>query len=149
MFGVPSVHSIHIISVPTVVCVTYIWNSVKYAIADDVYCIILSLFLAIDFFLKLLNICIMHLQNPSHNKNMYCTFQLVVVKPFSYILVRQGLNYFNAFFNKNNPIQAIYFMDIGSPGSLLVILILTCVRNPLSLYSSSIKCLTNGILINQ
>ena len=40
-------------------------------------------------------------------------------------------------------------MDIGSPGPLLVILILIYIKNPLSLYSSPIKCLTNNILINQ
>ena len=91
----------------------------------------------------------MRLQNPFYDENMYRTFQLVVVKPFFYILVRQGLNYSNALPNKNNPAQAICFMDVGSPRPLLVILILICVRNPLSLYSSPLKYATDGILINQ
>ena len=90
----------------------------------------------------------MCLQNPSYNENMYYTFQLVVVKPFSYISVKQGLNYSNTLPNKNNPAQATYFIDISSPGPLLVILILTYIKNPLSLYSSPIKRLTDGILIN-
>ena len=42
----------------------------------------------------------MRLQNPSYNKNIYYIFQLVVVKPFFYILVRQGLNYSNTLPNK-------------------------------------------------
>ena len=41
-------------------------------------------------------------------------------------------------------------MAIGSPGPLLVILILilTCIKNPFSLYSSPVKYLTDSILIN-
>ena len=66
--------------------------------------------------------------------------------PFFYIFIRQGLNYSNTLPNKNNPAQAIYFITIGSPSPLLVILILTYVRNPFSLYTSPLKCLTNGIL---
>ena len=90
-----------------------------------------------------------YLQNPSYNENIYYTFQLVVVKPFSCILVRQGLNHFNTLFNKNNPVQATYFINVSNLGPLLVILILTYIKNPFSLYSSPIKCLTDGILINQ
>ena len=68
--------------------------------------------------------------------------------PFFYILVRQDLNYFNTLFNKNKLIQATYFITVGSPSPLLVILILTYIRNPLSLYTFPLKCLTNGILTN-
>ena len=39
-------------------------------------------------------------------------------------------------------------MTVGSPSPLLVILILTCVKNPLNLYALLLNCLTNGILIN-
>ena len=66
--------------------------------------------------------------------------------PFFYILVKQGLNYFSTLSNKNKPVQAIYFIIVGSPSPLLVILILTYIRNPLSLYTSPLKYLTNGIL---
>ena len=65
---------------------------------------------------------------------------------FSYISIRQGLNHFSAFPNKNNPVQAIYFITVSSPGPLLVILILTYVKNPLNLYTSLLKYLTAGIL---
>ena len=68
--------------------------------------------------------------------------------PFFYIFIKQGLNYFNTFPNKNNPTQAIYFITINSPSPLLVILILIYIRNPFSLYTSLLKYLTNGILIN-
>ena len=68
--------------------------------------------------------------------------------PFTYISVRQGLNHSNIFFNKYNLVQATYFITVGSPGPLLIILILTYVRNPLNLYISPLKCLTNGILTN-
>ena len=39
-------------------------------------------------------------------------------------------------------------MTINSLGPLLVILILTYIRNPLSLYTFLLKCLTNSILTN-
>ena len=68
--------------------------------------------------------------------------------PFSYISVKQGLNYFNTLFNKYNPTQATYFITVGSPGPLLIILILTYIRNPLNLYTSPLKCSTNSILTN-
>ena len=68
--------------------------------------------------------------------------------PFSYILIKQDLNHFNAFPNKNNPRQATYFITISSPSPLLVILILTYIRNPLSLYISLLKRLTDSILID-
>ena len=68
--------------------------------------------------------------------------------PFFYISVRQGLNYFNTLPNKNNLAQATYFIIIGSPSPLLTILILTYIRNPLSLYTSPLKYLTDGILTN-
>ena len=118
-------------------------------VTDNGYCIILSLFLAINSSLGLLNIYIIYLQNSSYNKNMYYTFQLIVVKPFSYISVRQGLNYVNTLPNKNNPVQAIYFITVSSFNSLLVILILIYIKNPLSLYGFSTKYLTDSILINQ
>ena len=66
--------------------------------------------------------------------------------PFAYISVKQGLNYSNALPNKYNLVQATYFIIVGSPSPLLTILILTCVRNPLNLYTSPLNCLTNGIL---
>ena len=68
--------------------------------------------------------------------------------PFSYIFIRQGLNYSNTFPNKNNPIQATYFITVGSPSPLLIILILTYIKNPFNLYTSLLKRLTNGILTN-
>ena len=67
---------------------------------------------------------------------------------FFYIFIKQGLNYFNTFPDKNNPIQATYFITVGSPNPLLVILILIYIRNPFNLYTSPLKYLTNGILIN-
>ena len=66
---------------------------------------------------------------------------------FFYIFIKQGLNYSNTFPNKNNPAQAIYFITVGSPSPLLIILILTYVRNPFSLYNFPLKYLTDGILI--
>ena len=66
--------------------------------------------------------------------------------PFTYISVRQGLNYFNTFPNKYNPVQATYFIIVGSSGPLLMILILTYIKNPLNLYTSPLKRLTNSIL---
>ena len=69
--------------------------------------------------------------------------------PFSYIFIRQNLNYSNTLPNKNNLAQAIYFITVGSPNPLLVILILIYIRNPLSLYTSLLKRLTNNILINR
>ena len=68
--------------------------------------------------------------------------------PFTYISIRQGLNYFNTFPNKYNPVQATYFIIVGSPSLLLMILILTYIKNPFNLYASPLKYLTNGILTN-
>ena len=68
--------------------------------------------------------------------------------PFSYISVKQGLNYSNALPSKNNPAQATCFIIISSPSPLLVILILTYIRNPLNLYTFLLKRSTDGILIN-
>ena len=65
---------------------------------------------------------------------------------FTYIFIRQGLNYFNTLPNKYNPTQATYFITVGSPSPLLTILILTYIKNPLNLYTSPLKYLTNGIL---
>ena len=67
---------------------------------------------------------------------------------FSCILVKQGLNYSNALPDKNNPIQATCSITISSASPLLVILILIYIRNPLNLYTSLLKRLTDGILIN-
>ena len=67
---------------------------------------------------------------------------------FSCISVRQGLNYFNTFPDKYNPAQAIYFITVGKPGPLLIILILTYMRNPFNLYTFPLNYLTNGILTN-
>ena len=67
---------------------------------------------------------------------------------FACIFVRQGLNYSNTFPNKYNPAQAIYFIIVGSPSPLLMILILTYIRNPLNLYTSPLNYLTDGILTN-
>ena len=39
-------------------------------------------------------------------------------------------------------------MTVSSPGPLLIILILTYIRNPLSLYTLLLKRSTNSILIN-
>ena len=111
------------------VCVAYIWNSVKYIITNAVCCKFLNLFLATNSSSKLLNIYLSQLINPSYVKNMYHTSILVVLIPFSCILVKQGLNHSNTLFNKNNPVQATYFITISSPSPLLVILILICVRN--------------------
>ena len=115
------------------VCVTHIQNSVKYTIANIVYCIFSNLFLATDSSSRLLNICLSRLANLSYVKNIYCAFILVVLIPFSCILVKQGLNHSNTLSIKNNPAQATYFITIGSPSPLLVILILICVRNPFNL----------------
>ena len=68
--------------------------------------------------------------------------------PFFYIFIKQGLNHSNTYSNKNNPAQTIYFIIVGNSGPLLVILILTYIRNPLNLYTSPLKRLTNSILIN-
>ena len=102
-----------------------------------------------DFSSGLPNICLSWLVNPFYIKNIYRAFILVVPILFNYILVRQGLNHFNTLFVKNNPAQAIYFITVGSPGPLLVILILICVRNPLNLQASPKKYLINGILTDQ
>ena len=68
--------------------------------------------------------------------------------PFSYIFIKQGLNYSNTLPNKYNLAQATCFIIINSPGPLLTILILTYMRNPLNLYTSPLKRLTDGILTN-
>ena len=68
--------------------VAHIWNSVEYAIADMVYCNILSLFLAINSSSRLLNIYLSQLVNPFHIENIYCTSILVELIPFSCILVK-------------------------------------------------------------
>ena len=68
--------------------------------------------------------------------------------PFSCISIKQSLNYFNTLPNKNNPAQATYFITVGSFSPLLVILILTYIRNPFNLYTSPLKYLTDGILTN-
>ena len=68
--------------------------------------------------------------------------------PFTCISVKQGLNYSNTLPNKYNPIQATCSIIVGSPGPLLIILILTYIKNPLNLYAFSLKCLTDGILTN-
>ena len=68
--------------------------------------------------------------------------------PFLYILIKQDLNYFNTFPNKNKPTQTTCFITINSPSPLLVILILIYIKNPLNLYTSPLKRLTDGILIN-
>ena len=113
--------------------VAYIQNLVEYIITNVVCCKFSSLFLAINSLSRLLNICLSQLANPFYIKNIYYTFILVVPIPFNCILVKQGLNYSNTLFIKNNPIQATYFITVGSPSPLLVILILVCVRNPLNL----------------
>ena len=107
------------------VYITHIWNSIKYTITNIIYYIFFSLFLATNSSFKLLNICLSQLANPSHIKNIYCVFILVVLILFSCILVKQGLNHSNTLSIKNNPIQATYFITVGSPSPLLVILI-TC-----------------------
>ena len=67
---------------------------------------------------------------------------------FTYISIKQGLNYFNTLPNKYNPTQATYFIIVGNPSPLLIILILTYIRNPFNLYTSPLKRLTDGILTN-
>ena len=69
--------------------------------------------------------------------------------PFTYILVKQGLNHSNTLPDKYNPIQTTYFITVGSPSPLLTILILTYIRNPFNLYASPLNYLTNNILTNQ
>ena len=115
------------------VYITYIQNSVKYTITDIVCYIFLSLFLAINSSSRLLNIYLSQLANPSYIKNMYCIYILVIFNPFNYTLVKQGLNHSNTLLIKNNPAQATYFIAIGSPSPLLVILILIYIKNPFSL----------------
>ena len=129
--------------------VAYIWNLVKYAITKVVYYIFFNLSLAINSSSRLPNICLSQLANPSYVENIYRASTLVVPIPFSYISVKQGLNHSNTLPIKNNPAQAIYSITVGSPGPLLVILILICVRNPLNLQTSPEKRLTDGILTNQ
>ena len=68
--------------------------------------------------------------------------------PFAYISVKQGLNHSNTLPNKYNPVQAICFIIVSSLGPLLIILILTYIRNPFNLYTSPLNCLTDGILTN-
>ena len=68
--------------------------------------------------------------------------------PFFYIFIKQGLNHSNTLFNKYNPAQAIYSITVSSPSPLLIILILTYIRNPFNLYTSPLKYLTDGILTN-
>ena len=68
--------------------------------------------------------------------------------PFTYISIKQGLNYFNTLPNKYNPAQATYFITVSSPSPLLIILILTYIKNPLNLYISLLNYLTNSILTN-
>ena len=68
--------------------------------------------------------------------------------PFACISVRQGLNHSNTLPNKYNPAQATYSITVGSPSPLLTILILTYIRNPFNLYTSSLNYLTDGILTN-
>ena len=131
------------------VCIAYIQNSVKYTIANIVYCIFLSLSLATNSSSRLPNICLSQLANPFYIKNMYHTSILVVLIPFSCILVKQGLNYSNTLSVKNNPVQATYSITVSSPSPLLVILILICVRNPLNLQASPEKHLTDSILTDQ
>ena len=131
------------------VCVAHIWNSVEYAIAEVVYYIFFNLSSATNFSSRLLNICLSRLANPSYIENMYRAFTLVVPILFSYILVRQGLNYSNTLPVKNNPAQATCSMTVSSPGPSLVILILIYVRNFFNLQASPKKCLTDGILTDQ
>ena len=131
------------------VYVAHIWNSVKYTITEVVCYIFSNLSLATNSSSGLLNICLSQLANPSHVKNMYRTSTLVVPILFSCISVRQGLNHSNTFPVKNNPVQATYSMTVGSPGPLLVILILIYVKNPLNLWASPKKRSTNSILTNQ
>ena len=68
--------------------VAHIWNLVEYAITDMVYRIFSNLFLATDSSSRLLNIYLSRLANPSYIKNIYRTFTLIVLIPFSCILVR-------------------------------------------------------------
>ena len=113
--------------------VAHIWNLVKYAITKVVCCMFSNLSLATNSSFRLLNIYLSQLANFFYIKNIYRASTLVVPIPFSCILVKQGLNYFNTLPVKNNPVQATCFITISSPGPLLVILILICVRNPLNL----------------
>ena len=113
--------------------VAHIQNSVKYIIANTVCHKFLSLSLVINSLSRLSNICLSQLVNPFYIKNIYYTSILVVFSPFNCTSVRQGLNYFNTLLVKNNLIQAIYFIAVGSPSPLLVILILIYIRNLLSL----------------
>ena len=108
--------------------VAYIQNLVKYAIANIVYYIFSSLFLAINSSSRLLNIYLSQLANLFYIKNIYYTSILVMLILFSCILIKQGLNYFNTLPNKNNPVQATYFITVGSPSPLLVILILILIQ---------------------
>ena len=116
--------------------VAHIQNSVEYTITNIVYYNILSLFLDINSLSRLLNIYLSQLTNPFYIKNMYRASILVVFNPFSYTLVRQGLNHSNTLLVKNNPAQATCFITVGSPNPLLVILILIYIRNPLNLQAS-------------
>ena len=68
--------------------------------------------------------------------------------PFAYISVKQGLNHSNTLPDKYNPVQATYSITVGSLGPLLIILILTYIRNPFNLYASPLNHLTDGILTN-
>ena len=68
--------------------------------------------------------------------------------PFFYISIRQGLNYSNTLLNNYYSVQATYFIIVNSPGPLLIILILTYIKNPLNLYTSLLNRLTDGILTN-
>ena len=109
--------------------------------------IFLSLFLATDFSFRLLNIYLNQLINLFYIKNIYYISILIILILFSCILVRQGLNYFNTLPIKNNSAQATYFITVGSPSSLLVILILIYIRNPLNLQASPKKYSTNSIFV--
>ena len=113
--------------------VAHIWNSVKYIITNAVCYKFLNLSLAINSSSRLLNIYLSQLANPSHIKNIYCTFILVVFSPFNCTLVKQGLNYFNTLPIKNNLIQATCSIAVGNPSPLLIILILICIKNPFNL----------------
>ena len=129
--------------------ITHIWNSVKYIITNIVYYKFLNLSLTINSLSRLLNIYLSQLANPFYIKNIYRTFILVVFNPFNYTSIKQSLNYFNTLSVKNNPVQAICSIAVGSPSPLLVISILICVKNPLNLWASPKKHLINSILIIQ
>ena len=80
---------------------------------------------------------------------MYYISELVIVSPFNCISIKQNLNHFNTYFNKKkNLIQAICSINISKPSPLLIILILTYIRNPFSLSLSPLNLLINGIFIN-